>query len=499
MKKLHATLLICAALLLMMLSVRGRLGNFSNIDEALYLKNTTGPFEANHEQSSYAELLMLKNHGTIQLDKKSADFGAPDVGYFPAEGKYYSLFPSGIAYLIAPLYNLGSLFGLAQVFSYFTVSLVNVAILVILYQTCKRVWSMSTQHALLVCLTYGFATFAWSYGVTIYQHIPTTFFAVTMFLCTYEYNKTKRVRFLFLIGSCYGLATFFDYPNLVILAPYVLYAAMHTMRYVSHNNQSSINISSDIVWILAPAALILVLHGARNAHYFGSPFFFANLLPRYSSNPHERTTWLFIKFTRPMFYDQFLVSGLLLYFILPEKAFWIFSPVLLMSFVGFYVMRNKLTSDQIFHMVTILFTTLFYASFFDAPGGYAFGPRYLVPCLPAMCYFAVMGAIQAGVRQHVRKALFTGMFALSSFLATAGALTTNMIPTSFDMALLAKPFSSIGQNVYMLTHDQSGSFFYHELARFFIPLSMYALCIWIVLMCFCIALLYSASVRQTNQ
>lgn len=464
------------------LTVRGRAGNFDSVESALALKNHAGPLEAHHEQSPYAEFLRLKNNGTILLDRSHAALAAPDVGFIPDENKYYSFYLSGITHLIVPLYWVGYALGLAQVFAYFTISLIAIATMILIYITGIRVWKFSNNEALLAAITFGFATFAWSYSITIYQHMPTTLLAVVMFLSAYEYKKSKRSRWLVLTGGAYGISSFFDYPNLIILSPYVVYAFINTISLHSKSGKHYLSVRPAAAWMALTILTIGAIHGARNAYYFGNPTMYANLLPRYSLDPELTAAWMKIKFITPIFQESYIPYGMVLYFLLPEKAFWIFSPILLMSFLGIYLVRKHMDAKHKLHIALCVFTALFYMSFFDAAGGFAFGPRYLIPILPSMCYFAVMAISSSFSHLKLRKGFYYVLFAISSFIATLGAVTTNMIPTSLDAQYYNKPFSTYALNWQVMLHGESSTFIYHELVRPYMSMATYILMLWLAVL-----------------
>ena len=123
------------------------------------------------------------------------------------------------------------------------------------------------------------------------------------------------------------------------------------------------------------------------------------------------------------------------------------------------------------------FNLFVYASFGDPYGGWAFGPRYLVPAMASLSILAVIG-LQGARLNWLRRLVFMLLFVVSSAVAAAGALTSNLIPPKVEADYLKIPYYNFLHNFDLIFKNQSASFLYNSTFHTSLNLEQYALILW---------------------
>ena len=194
--------------------------------------------------------------------------------------------------------------------------------------------------------------------------------------------------------------------------------------------------------ILATFSVFLIISGLHlyyNKINFGTYFKFTNTLPRYQIvNLAQLQGTDVVAGTAPnsgsgtVFQETNLPRGIFELTVAPDKGLLVFSPILLLAFLGMYFALQKsasLEAGTIFSLVLVdLFT---YASFGDPWGGWAFGPRYLIPAMFGCAIF--VGMALSELRNKLWPKLLTFvLFSYSAAVALLGALTTNAVPPKVE-------------------------------------------------------------------
>lgn len=110
-------------------------------------------------------------------------------------------------------------------------------------------------------------------------------------------------------------------------------------------------------------------------------------------------------------------------------------------------------------LATVGITVLLYSMWGDPWGGWAYGPRYLIP---AMAIFSIGVAYWVSVPgKELLKRIVTFILVIpSSALALLGAITTNAIPPEVEGHQLNLPYTFI-RNIEFLQNNRGGSFIYN--------------------------------------
>lgn len=236
---------------------------------------------------------------------------------------------------------------------------------VLLYSLCIKAFGMSEKISLVVSLIYGFATFAFPHAITFYSNSFSAFFVLSTVYFLIDRNKvdseTKQITRLLVSGIFAGYLLLLDYSNLLLFLPFLLYI------FFSKNRKYSFVFFFPVVfWLLA----LLTYHYIT----FGDPF-----VTTYTYAVHTRNTFDWNN-TRPIH------VGLLLYLCNPRRGLFVYSPILLLSILGFYLMfKEKQDRKEGFLLLSSFLIILFFFSALAYRNGWIFGSRRLDPILPLIC------------------------------------------------------------------------------------------------------------------
>lgn len=489
-KGLSIVFLAIIGALFFLLTLRGSWGNPETQSQLGALSAETKPFESSHERAPYAEMLAIKNRGTIELGKELARFASPDVGY--ENGKYYSFFPSGVSYTALVFYQLGAPFRLGQIAVYTSSVIFSILTMIFIFLITVDIFKRQYWAGILAAYTYAFATTSWSYSISIYQHAAASFFATFLFYAAWRYKQHRETLLLGGIWStlfwiALGCALFFDYPNALILFPYCVYFLLTaiSVKQERAHTKTTLYLSS-----VVPATfflLLVALNGYRNMQYFGSYTKFGNSLPRYTQTVEQKTATKSASISNTTPQEERSYSGILQEEFVPrsgatllfgiDKGLFLFSPVLFLALFGIYTASQRRSIEVATGLGGILSTIFVYFSFGDPWGGWAYGPRYLIPMMTIASIFVMIWVSQKK-QGLLRRAVFLLFFATSSAIALAGPLTTNLIPPKVEADYLKLPFYNFLRAFDLLVQGRSSSFIYTNYVADKLTLLNYFYSIW---------------------
>ena len=250
MKNFFLTLifaLFCLAILT--LSLRGNKGN-PTIDELNqnYWKDE-GPFELSPDRGRFALMYSLVENKSFQFSLPIARFAAPDVAY--ANSQYVSLFAPALSFLIAPGYLIGKYFGIGQVGSFAVISLFSIINLVLIRAIAIRLGA-SAIAATIAGFVFLFATPAFSYAVSLYQHHVSTFLIL---FSIYSLMKWKGLWPVALVWLLTAFSVTVDNPNFVFMAPIAIFSLSRII--LLKTSEKTISFEFKILGLLTFFAAIL--------------------------------------------------------------------------------------------------------------------------------------------------------------------------------------------------------------------------------------------------
>ncbi len=277
--------------------------------------------------------------------------------------KVYSLSPAAVALTAVPfvlIYNQVTDVraitardiptGIEHVVAIFYVALAAVFIYLIAQRLIGK-----EAYALLAVFVFAFCTSAWSTAsLALFMHGPSILMlSIALYLLLRADDRPALAQFVALpLAFSYVLRP----TNAIPLALLSIYVAMQYRKFMLRY----------LLWGL----LIAVPFIAYNFKVYGSPL---------STYYHESE----------FFSTSHLLEGLAGTLVSPARGLLIYSPILLFSFVGFYLkIRDKsfgrldyfLAAVIVFHWLTI-------SSFNPWWGGHSYGPRYFTDMIPFFIYF----------------------------------------------------------------------------------------------------------------
>ncbi len=360
----------------------------------------TFPRWADPNQNSRLNMIVaVVDDGTFQIDK----YVQNTVDYAKVGEHYYSDKAPGAAFLAMPFYaglkvvlNLPVLdalvtrlsnsesfqstlraegsgiykekvrFALAQVVLTFFVAAIPTAILGVLLYSLLAVFAVPVWSRLITVLIYGLLTPAFAYAGAFYGHQLSAVLLFGAFYLAFTRREYLPVGALLAIGLLLGYSVVTEYPTavmVVILFLYTFYVLVKQGRWLQ------------IGWTMFSGVIVGGLWMVYNNTIFGGPL---NLGYSYSelwvNQHHTGFMSLTLPYPAAMWGITFGVF----------RGLFFLSPILLLAFPGFWLwwQSGQYRAEFLVAILSSLTIFLFNASSSMWWGGFAIGPRYLLPMLP---------------------------------------------------------------------------------------------------------------------
>ncbi len=481
------------------LSLRGIPGNITPSEIKGNLDQTSQPFELSPERGRFILTMSLAENKSFALTKELADAAFPDVGYF--QGRFYVFFAPGISIMALPFYTLGKYINLSQVATFFFISIFASLTAILLYKISKEIFKFPTWLALFVPLIFAFGTTSWSYAITLYQHHLTTFFIVSSFYATWLYRKKTKLSSLLplWIWLAYALAISIDYPNAILMLPIMIYFAMSAFSFTTIKDKFNISlrlsaIAGSIVFII-----IISLHAFYNYANFGDWKRLSGSLIDYRtiiahkislSNPDTSAIKNLQNQKSPIgfFTEEHLPSSNTTLLFSKDRGLFFYMPIFVLAIAGFWTIRKHINTEIAILLALVATNVVLYSSWGDPWGGWAFGPRYLIPSMASLSIF--VGLWLNSGKINIWKNIITFiLFAYSCAISLLGALTTNAVPPKVEATYLHSKFNFL-LNYDQLLNNISGSYFYNQYASHIMSLIQYYCIMLSLILCIAFVLLF---------
>jgi len=358
------------------------------------------PRWASWNQNSRLDLVMaIVDQGSLAIDEYHLNTG--DYAYY--NGHYYSDKAPGLSFLGVPFYTVfrtiattpvltrlteelaqsqalaGTLreegtgllpqkvyFAMALYFvTLFTVSIPSALLGVILYRFLGS-FMKEEGSRLLTALAFGLATPAFPYAGNLFGHQLVAFLLFLAFYLLFQMRGAHPWPWkLRVVGLLLGWAVITEYPTVLIAGALVLYA-LWSLRSIQ-----------TVLWIAVGALLPAALLGAYNWAIYRT------VLPMgyfYSALYLEKHHTGFLSLTHP---QPDALWGITFG---SFRGLFYLSPVLLLALAGFGLWLRKRVHLREWIICTwaVIGFLLFNGSSIMWEGGFAVGPRYLLPMLPFM-------------------------------------------------------------------------------------------------------------------
>ncbi len=479
--KIILVILFIAAVALYILTMKGVTGNPApsmikgNLDQA------TRPFELSPERGRYLLTMSLAEAGSFALPQMYADAAYPDVGYY--QGRFYIFFAPGMSLFALPFYYIGKYFGMAQVGAFSVATIFTLLNLVVLYRMARDIFKLSVPHSLIPPFIFGFASTGWSYAVTLYQHQTSTFYILSGVYAVWQYSQknTRAWAWALYVWFIYGCAILIDYPNALLMLPIMVYFFLSSVSLIEVRRKLALHIRWVFLSTATLFAIIMLAHGYYNFANFGgwtrvsgSLIGYKSIIEKQLSDPNKSAELQRLEQEKDpigFFSEYNFPFGLYTLTVSSDRGLFVYYPIYLLALFGlYYAIKN--TNPVHKTMIAVAAINFFlYASFGDPWGGWAFGPRYLIPTMAILSLYVALWL--ATTRYKIVSQLSAVvLFGYSLAIALAGVLTSIAIPPKIEADYL-KTFHNFMLNFEHVKYGASSSVLFNEYFSRFMPLMYY--------------------------
>ncbi len=456
--------LFCAAVLT--LSLRGLSGNPTAKELNTNTWKENGPLELSPERGRFVLLYSLVENHSFSFTPELARFASPDVAY--KDGKYLSLFAPGVSFIAIPGYILGKYFGIAQVGAFAMIAFFAVLNAFLLRAIAVRMGAHPLA-GIVAAITFLFASPAFAYAVTLYQHHISTFLILLSFYLLIRYKSIAALAGIWIMTAFTFVV---DYPNAFMMLPLALAALGKITLVEKIGDKISVRFSFlrlfSIAVVVIPMAFLLWF----NHMSYGNPLQLSGTIERaievkpdgtpllesevYKAQLKEKN----IKVVAPTanlsllspFKNRDMINGFYTHFLSADRGMIMYTPVIILGIIGLlFSLREKVKYTGLLTAI-IGFNVLLYSMWGDPYGGWAFGSRYLIPTYAVLSIFLAI-ALTRFVKYNLFLLLFFTVFSYSVAVNTLGAITSNRIPPQVEALGLEKTSGIRQDYTYMRNLD----------------------------------------------
>lgn len=251
-------------------------------------------------------------------------------------------------------------------------------------------WLRALGHgqrvSVLTALCYALGTTAWPYAGTLLSEPLSVVVLLGAALEIRRWQTNQRARDLWIAAALAGLSVHVHLLNLLALPCLLGYALGFELRAKKVDRRT---------WIIAAllCALGLALLGFSQWWRFGSPF----ETGRYDY--YGRWVWPW--------------RGMFTMLIAPGRSLLIYSPPLVLALAAWPALRRRDPNTAYFVLALALTRLLFVACRSDWHGGWAIGPRYLIPTIPFLLVPLAGWLERWSTHAWPKRALGAGLLGLS--------------------------------------------------------------------------------------
>lgn len=465
-------------MLILILSIKGSIGN-PNIDELLNPKWTSdGALELSPDRGRFALLYSIVEDNSLFFSESVAKFAMPDLGY--TKGHYVSLFAPGLSIFLIPGYLLGKFINLSVLGALFTIGIFATCNFILIYLISRKLGA-NIYASILGGFSFIFASNAFPYSVSFYQHHLTS---LLMLIMLYSVVRFPVMIQILIIWFLFGLGITIDYPNAFLYMPFVIFTLFKMIDFKVNDSKLKIHIDFKSIFcsfvIIIPISLFLLF----NQISYGNPFKLSGTVTQVKSieiidlsKPIDTSLDVFSEPNSKVektaddrnavtfFKTRAMLNGINTLIFSRDRGIIYYAGVLLIGIIGLFTLlkNNKVIGSLIFSIILINF--LLYSMWGDPWGGWAFGPRYLIP---AMSLLGILTGYTLSIykKYFIIPAIFIILFSYFSYVNTAAALTSNALPPQPEVLKLEE-ISGVEQkyteerNYSMLSSNNSKSFIFN--------------------------------------
>ena len=469
--------LFCA--LILALGLRGIPGNPTAEELNSPRWVTTGPFELSNERGRFALLYSVLENHSFQFALPLARFATPDLALSP-DSQYVSLFAPAVSFIAIPGYIIGKYFGASQVGAFAVIALFAIFNVLLIRAIAIRLGTDKIAAA-IGALAFLFATPAFTYAVTLYQHHISLFIIL---LSVYILMRWNNFWSLSAVWFLLALSAAVDNPNVIFMAPIGLYAA--AKMFVINKEPAKIIIrfrkKALIALIGALVPVILFLWFNQASH--GNSLKLSGTLPSVPAIDEAGTPAVSPLADDPsrafdpvqkgksavsFFQTRNLLNGFYIHIFSPDRGIIFYAPVILLGLLGFLFLlsANKTAGNILITVGGAVF--LLYSMWGDPWGGWAFGSRYMIP-LYAILAIGLSFAIARWKKNYLFIVIFLPLLAYSVWVNALGAITSSRNPPQAEVLELEKLSGheekyTFARNLQYLDGNDSKSFVFQQYGK----------------------------------
>ena len=496
---LSVLFLVLISLLLYSLTIRGFRGNPITDKSVSKLSRATGPFESSHERAPYALIVSLVENKSFELTQELADFASPDTVW--KDGKFFIIFPPGMSIIAMPFYLLGKEYNFAQLVTFAGMAIFAIVNILMIYLISRNVLKLSSSLSILASLIFGFSSTAWSFAASLYQHQAAVFLMLASFYAAWKYKQARyRWFWSILVWASAGLIIWLDVPSFSLMVPVIIYLALNSLNI--QNTKQAYRFTLIPTFLITSLVFFIIIAAQfyYNFQYFGSPLRLAQLLPRYDASAVKKAVKENKqvisereknKSAKGTLQEEKLPNGLNTLIVAPDKGLFFFSPIFILAVLGIFsaIKKKKEQIVEIGILSSIFIVNLiFYSSWGDPWGGWAYGPRYLIPSMAVLSIFVVIWLEKTKYR-IIGKFIAFILFVYSAGISLIGVLTTTITPPKVEADYLKIKYGFFMAWDYFIK-GKSRSFVFNEFASKYMNLQQYFLIIYIPLILMVFVLLF---------
>jgi len=441
-------LLILFVAFILIITVRGLPGNPTPKQLSTPYWQSNGPFELSNERGRYALIYSIIEDHSFHFQPLMANFAAPDVGY--DNNNYVSLFAPSVSMVGIPGYLIGRYFDMAQYGTFLWMSLFALLNVLLIRVISVRLGAHPLA-ATIGGLTFLFATPAFAYAVTMYEHHVSTFFILLSIYLLIRYNNLLS---LIAIWIMYAFAFTVDYPNLFMMFPVALAAFFRSGVIERVQRKVTLKVSLPRVLAVLGVVIPLLYFLWFNHISYNNPLTISGSVARVEAvNPNGTPIFWGAKVQQaatqssqasslppPSFFSFFLprnmLNGFYILLISPDRGIIMYTPVVLFAIAGVYGAIKKKRPNLPILLGVIGANFILYSMWGDPYGGWAFGARYLIPSYAMAAILISLGLTYFGKYRLFILSFFT-VFSYSLIINTLGALTSNGNPPKVEADAIA--------------------------------------------------------------
>jgi hypothetical protein len=481
-------ILMLFMLILLILSIRGLPGNPTSTEMNTQAWKENGPFELSPERGRFALLYSIVEDHSLDYSVSVARFVTPDLGY--KNGHYVSLFAPAVSFLGIPGYIIGKFLGLSQVGTFLWIAFFALANVLFIRLIAIRLRAHPTA-ATLAALAFLFATPAYSYAVTLYEHHVSTFLILLGFYILIRWNSFYSLAAIWFL---YAFSFTVDYPNFFLMLPIAAAAFFKSFSFRKNEQKTTINISFLKMFAMLFVIIPLTAFLFYNKTYYGSPFQLSGTVPRVLSikpdgsplryedvnrnkPPEKKSEIQHTENLFTMFKPRNMINGTYILLFSPDRGTLIFTPVMIIGIIGFVLAYRKKVPYIAILLASVCFTFLLYSMWGDPYGGWAFGARYMIPAYALLAIFIAL-ALTYWRKHTVFLLFFLILFIYSVSVNTLGAITSGSNPPKVEAEVLSQKtnivqYYTYQRNYELLKNNASKTYFFQTVAHKYISAITY--------------------------